>query len=89
MKSPPCCLRSCAVFCNKNRPVGEFEILEQYYLPCQNERSYCSRGCRGQGHAGRWVISATVAVWDDKMCQAAEILMVRENCVAILFFCGA
>ena len=34
------------------------------------------------------MISATIAVWDDKMCRAAEILMVRENCVAILIFGG-
>ena len=35
------------------------------------------------------MISATIAVWDDKMCRAAEILMMRENCVVILIFRGA
>ena len=33
-------------------------------------------------HARRLVITATVLVWDDMMCQAAEIIMVHENCVA-------
>ena len=37
--------------------------------------------------ARRLVITATVLVWDDKMCQAAEILMVHENCV-LVFWCG-
>ncbi len=37
--------------------------------------------------ARRLVITVTVLVWDDKMCQAAEILMVHENCVSF-FWCG-
>ncbi len=37
--------------------------------------------------ARRFVITATILVWDDKMCQAAEILMAHENCVSF-FWCG-
>ena len=33
-------------------------------------------------HARRLVTNAIILVWDDKMCQAAEILMVHENCVS-------
>ena len=35
----------------------------------------------------RLVITATMLVWDDQMCQAAEILMAHENCVSF-FWCG-
>ena len=35
----------------------------------------------------RLVITVTVLVWDDMMCQAVEILMVHENCVSF-FWCG-
>ena len=31
------------------------------------------------------MITALVLVWEAKMCWAAEILMVRENCVAFIF----
>ncbi len=35
----------------------------------------------------RLVINATSLVWDDKMCQAAEILMAHENGISF-FWCG-
>ena len=35
----------------------------------------------------RLVITVTIMVWDDMMCQAAEIFMVHENCVSFSW-CG-
>jgi len=43
------------------------------------------RSC--EGGAQRLVITAVVLVWEAKMCWVVEILMLRENCVAIFWWC--
>ena len=69
----------------QNCSVGEFIILLNHRWSDRTKWSHCLWRCRGGVRADRSMIGNAVLVWEAKTCQAAEILMVWENCVAIFF----